>query len=143
QSSDAVREIRVVDNVEQATTAVLAAAALRTRSTTLLVHVAENSVVFITGSRHSNFSVIEIAAATTLEAHCLAVPLPGGCDLDRPGIIKGVVPTGDFRRCSGCGDAGVGPPGRSSERDTAEDGRDHLPRGHMKSRRLGYELDSI
>jgi hypothetical protein len=93
QTFDCIRQLCVVDYIEQTASPILTAATILSRDGALLVHVAEDRIMFAAGSRYSNFRMIEIPTETSGQAELLSIPLPRGRDLNGPWITKRRVPT--------------------------------------------------
>ena len=66
--------------------------------------------------------------------------MAGSRDVNCSWLTQRLVPTGNRGGGGGAVDLRIRPPGRCPERDTPEDRGYHLPRRHVKGRRLGNQL---
>src|SRR5688572_26024893 len=98
QVADARRQGRVVDHVERAAAAVLAAPAFLPGQRALLVHVAENDVALLSGRRDADLGVVVVGPLPAGQAERRAGPLAGGGDLDRAGRPETRIPAADAGR---------------------------------------------
>ena len=97
EASQALRKAGVVHHIKESSSSVLTARAVRTGSSPLLIHVAENRIMFVPAGRYSNFGVIKICSGASGQAEFLPCPLSRRGNLHGSRLRERIVPTSDGR----------------------------------------------